>query len=411
MRILFYLPVVTPWWFANIIVPLVRACAQTHELHVMAPPTWRGTGIGRGDAAHIETLPHVHWHLLDGPDHPRLRVDASGESDLIDFVDKLAPDLTLCRSADTVTPALFPGEVRYIMEGGAPPFCMPAEGVTLKHTLFDHGFLPPMNPETARALDAIGERIWSSKIAHLKALVLPSREEFLTMAGIEDGSHPLIGLPLEYEHPECFFTQHHAFPNNADMIRAVAEAIGDRATLLVTHHPLSELHGDVSEANAVIAGSNGKVRLLRPDAFASSQANIATQAMAAHCDAMIVGNSKSWTICAALETAVLRLSSARSADWVSPYSNLTSLLSDVANGRALPPDQTSAKRWLAHHICNCVFDPLDPALSADDITRRAAMPVDPTRWDAALARYHALNPDPLKPTQVTEETSPAPSYA
>ncbi|MEM9311236.1 MAG: hypothetical protein AAGA34_07290 [Pseudomonadota bacterium] len=46
MRILFYLPVITPWWFAKIVKPLIATLAADNEIHVLAPPPWRNTGIG-----------------------------------------------------------------------------------------------------------------------------------------------------------------------------------------------------------------------------------------------------------------------------------------------------------------------------------------------------------------------------
>ena len=109
MRVLFYLPIVTPWWFDNIVVHLIHVLARECEVHVMVPPSWRGTGISKAQAPHIEALPHVHWHLLNGDAHPQLRIDASEDSALLDSVASLAPDLTLCRSADLKTPARFPG--------------------------------------------------------------------------------------------------------------------------------------------------------------------------------------------------------------------------------------------------------------------------------------------------------------
>ena len=45
-RVLFYLPVVTPWWFDNIVVHLIRALGETTEVHVMVPRLWRNTGLG-----------------------------------------------------------------------------------------------------------------------------------------------------------------------------------------------------------------------------------------------------------------------------------------------------------------------------------------------------------------------------
>jgi len=181
MRILFYLPTVTPWWFSNIVIHVIRTLAdreadEPHEVHVMVPPLWRGTGISKGEAEHIEALPHVHWHLLNGPDHPRLRSDASGEDDLIQFVETIAPDLSLCRSADIKTLAHFPGAVRCMMEGGAPPFNLGNQWLTLKSQLFDHGFLPAMEQDTAARLDLIASDLWDDMVSRI---TLPTRAAFL----------------------------------------------------------------------------------------------------------------------------------------------------------------------------------------------------------------------------------------
>ena len=72
-RIMFYLPVVTPWWFEYIVVHLIRVMARAHETHVLIPPLWHNTGLGEGQLHLIQDLDHVQWHLLDGPDHPLLR--------------------------------------------------------------------------------------------------------------------------------------------------------------------------------------------------------------------------------------------------------------------------------------------------------------------------------------------------
>ncbi len=51
MKIMFYLPVVTPWWFVNIITPLIRSAARDAEVFVLVPPRWRNTGIGPDELA------------------------------------------------------------------------------------------------------------------------------------------------------------------------------------------------------------------------------------------------------------------------------------------------------------------------------------------------------------------------
>ncbi len=400
MRILFYLPVVTPWWFANIVSGVITTLARDHEVHVMVPPLWRGTGISKAEAPHIEALPHVHWHLLDGPDHPQLRVDASAQDDLIEFVGAIAPDLTLCRSADTKTPSRFPGAVRYMMEGGAPPFDLGNEWLVLKNDLFDHGFIPEIGPDVARALDGIGRELWDDMTARI---TLPTRAEFRAQARIDDGQR-IIGLPLEYEHPENFFGQHHAFGSNADMVRAVAAQLGDETALLVTHHPLTERHGDVGQVNAAIMQHGGRVKLLPRTEAHGIAASDTTQAMALHCDGMVVGNSKSWSICAAFATPMVRLSagqSAPTAPWINAYDRVSDMIHDLDLGTAKAADQASARRWFAYHILNAAFDPIAPTVRAEDIIARVNEPVDPARWDDALARYHALNP----PAQLIKEAS------
>ncbi|QIQ86276.1 hypothetical protein [Erythrobacter sp.] len=133
LRILFYLPATTPWWFENIIHHVIARCSEEHEVHVMVPPLWRGTGL---DARHIPllaALPEVRWHVLDGPDHPVLRSDASGIGELLELVNFIAPDLTLCRSADTATPALYPGHVRFIPRTRACSPDMPMNCTTCWH--------------------------------------------------------------------------------------------------------------------------------------------------------------------------------------------------------------------------------------------------------------------------------------
>lgn len=44
MKIVFYQPVVTPWRFDNVVLPLIRATAAG-EAHVLIPSLWRNTSI------------------------------------------------------------------------------------------------------------------------------------------------------------------------------------------------------------------------------------------------------------------------------------------------------------------------------------------------------------------------------
>lgn len=380
-RIIFYLPVMTPWWFTNIVVHLIRVMARDHEVHVLVPPLWRNTGLGEEHIDLIEELDHVFWYILDGPDHSRLRSDASGEEDLIALVRDINPDLVFCRSADIATPARFPGIVRYIMEGAAPPVRTGTSWITLSPSLFDHGVMPELSPEQCAELDRMSAPIWSQM---MDENILPDRAEFLSMTGLPEDKI-FIGLPLEYEQHENFFGQHHRYANNVAMIAAIAPMLGDDMILAVTNHPLNELYGDNRPLEAALASLEGKVMMIGGTEIAGQ----ATLALTKHSDGMIVGNSKSWSMCAAFGTPLMRLSDFATGDWVQAYDQLPAFLAAVGDGSATFADPETAQRWFAFHLANSIFDPADPALTADNLISRMTDVVQPARWDQAMARYQS----------------------
>ncbi len=378
---MFYLPVVTPWWFTNVVVHLIRTMARAHDVHVLIAPLWRSTGIGEEQVDLIADMGHVFWHLLDGPDHPVLRSDASDQDDLFDLVDAIDPQLVLCRSADIATPARFPGVVRYIMEGAAPPLRTAANWVYLAPTLFDYGVMPQLSEEQAAKLDELAAPLWAEMHAQID---WPSKENWLAQTGLRSDKC-IIGLPLEYEHEENFFGQHHRYPNNAEMIAGIAAKLGNDHVLAVTNHPLNELYSDNRAVEQAIVASAGKAALLD----SSEVPGDATLALSKHCDGMVVGNSKSWSACAALGTPIARLSDFATGTWVNAKNDVADLLTAVGQNAATPPDPAQGKRWFAFHLANNAFDPTDPALNADDLIARMSTPVDPVRWEPALSRYRA----------------------
>lgn len=382
-RVLFYLPVVTGWWFEEVVFPLITALSKAHEVHVMAPPEWRNTGLSRAQAPLIEQADGVFWHLLDGPNHRQLRIDASEDDALIEFVERLAPDLVLCRSADIKTPARFPGIVRHLMEGGAPPLKNGVNRIRLAETLFDYGMMPELSAQENARLDAIGAQLWADQIDPLERS-LPTRAQFLAETGLPP-DRPIIALPLEYEHAENFFNQHLPIPNNPAMIAAIAAQIPADAVLAVTNHPLNELYCNNIAVHAAIAAQDDRVVLLESGPVQGRR----TTELARHCDGMIVCNSKSWAPCAAFGKPLLRLSAFQTGSWVGAYDKLPEFLSDVLSGHGRQPDQALARRWFAFHFANEVFAPTDPDLSAADIIARVSRPIRPDTWDAVIADYRA----------------------
>lgn len=223
--------------------------------------------------------------------------------------------------------------------------------------------------------------IWSQM---MDENIPPDRAEFLSMTGLPEDKI-FIGLPLEYEQHENFFGQHHRYANNVAMIAAIAPMLGDDMILAVTNHPLNELYGDNRPLEAALASLEGKVMMIGGTEIAGQ----ATLALTKHSDGMIVGNSKSWSMCAAFGTPLMRLSDFATGDWVQAYDQLPAFLAAVGDGSATFADPETAQRWFAFHLANSIFDPADPALTADNLISRMTDVVQPARWDQAMARYQS----------------------
>lgn len=375
MHVLFYLPVVTPWWFDNIVAPLIRAAARDAQVSVMVPPLWRGTGIGPAQLAACADLDSVDWYILDGDDHPRLRVSAAGEDELFALIDRIDPDITLCRSADLDSAARFPGIVRFIMEGAAPPFATDPTAAWLAETLFDHAMMPALDPTTRARLDATFRPQWDAAHARFADM---DRQSLLAATGLP-GDKRLIALPLEYEHPEMFFGQHNVFADNIALLDHVAEQLDDDSVLAVTNHPLNELHCDNGPLLATIAAHGGKVHLVR----ATGVPGDATMLLAKHCAGMVVGNSKSFGGCAFFGTPMLRLSRFRTGAWMHGYDSFATFAVALRDGTARAADPADALSWFAFHLLDRMFDPADPDLDTAVIAERIARHTAPVFEAAA----------------------------
>lgn len=388
MRILFYLPVITPWWFRYIVEPLIRCLADGNEVHVLAPIPWKGTGIGQVELAASVDLTDVHWHIFDGASHPSMRTEPTERAGIIDFVKALAPDYVLCRSADCETARGFPGIVRYIMEGGAAPLAMPENWVILQEQPFDHGVLPELDADERARLDQLVAPVWNS----LLGLAQPTRQmrkSFRKWARLP-ADRPVLALPLEYEHEENFFPMHRigATPNRR-LIAELADSIDDSFFLAITNHPLNEMFVDNSALQAEIASYGARMRLL-PGTGPNGENT--TTLLARDADGMLVGDSKVYSMAGFFGTPMLRRSRFKTGAWLNAYTDPGDFLPAVTGGNALRPDPESARTWFALHIANNVLNPRDPGLTASALLARLDRPVDPARWDQGFARYRAVAP-------------------
>ncbi len=386
MRILFYLPVVTPWWFDSIIEPLVRRLIDGAEVHIIAPPPWSGTGISERERDRCADLPHLNWHIVDGESHPTVRTSPDDPDALVDLVAALAPDYVLCRSADCETVRGFPGVVRFLMEGGAAPLAIPPDWIVLADQPFDHGCMPALTPDDLAVLDDLIAPVWDRLVRAAE----PSsyiRRTFRKWADLPT-DRPVLTVPLEYEHAENFFHMHRvgATPNQR-LIAELDAAIDDSFYLAFTNHPLNELYVDNHAVEAEIAAHGSRMKLLPST---TPKGGNTTMLLARDVQCMIVGDSKVYSTAAFFGTPMMRRTRFRTGPWLKAYADFDSFLPAVARGTAVAANQADARRWFAFHLANNVIDPHDGALTPAELTARIDRPVDPSRWANGIARYAAL---------------------
>jgi hypothetical protein len=386
VKVLFYLPIVTPWWFDNVVEPLIRRLVDIADVTVLAPEPWSDTGIGKRELARCVDLPQVRWCIMDGADHPSTRTRPKAKADIIAFVRDLAPDYVFCRSADCETVRKFPGQVRFLMEGGLAPFPLPNHWIMMQDQPLDHALLPSLDEGAKAVLSDMIAPAW----ARLRAQHAGSdRRAVLGRLGVPS-DRPVLLLPLEYEHRENFFLMHRIGPRpNYLLVQEVAKSIGPDFLLAVTNHPLNELYVDNEPLEAAMAELAPNAILLPPTIDGQSS----TLALAPHVDGMIVGDSKSYGAAAFCGTPIFRRSQFRMGGWVSAYADLPGFLNAVAAGNARRAAEDDARLWSAFHLANNVFDPQDPDLEPEEILDRAAVPVAPARWPAGLARLRTLAPE------------------
>ncbi len=350
MRVLFYLPVCNPWWFGQIIAPMARVLSRDCDVHLMVPAPWRNTGLSADDIAALGG-DAITWHLLDDPSHPVLRTDGRCYPQLLELVGEISPDLTICRSSDLEAPRAFPGVVRFLMEATVPLISAePLTRVRFADTLFDHGFMPPLDPATrARCIDAVTPE-WSA-----------IHTEFTPRSGpaLPDGRR-LVLLPLEYEHPELFFRDHSPFHGNVDMIHHLAARVPDDVLIAVTHHPLTLRYMSTESVEAAVAVYPDRVTIV-PE---TGDAGRSTAMLARRSDGMIVVDSKSIFLAAMFGTPCLRLSRFRTAAWMNAYEDADGFFGDLRDGIARAADPADARVWVGWHMTHDSFDAADPALDA-----------------------------------------------
>jgi hypothetical protein len=382
MRLLFYLPNITPWWFDNMIAPLVRALAPEVEVHVMVPPMWRSTGVTPGQLAPFADGPAVEWHVLDEIEPGLLRRAGSSDAAIRDLVRRIDPDITLCRCADPEVIHGFPGVVRFVMEGAAHPIANGGSTIIFPTRLFEHGAMPPLTAELEAQLDAAFTPVWTHFAPKLRGDGAPS---WRVAAGIDPG-RPVVSVPIEYDFEDSFNGPHQYFRDNHALIDAVADAFGDDVFLAFTNHPLNDLYGDNRAVEAHIAKLGARAAIIRPPAEGIK----ATEMVARDCDGAVVDLSKSYLAYACFGVPIVRPTAIATAPWLNAMTDLDAFASVLAAGQAVAPSPDATRLWFAHHIANAALDTGNPALDAAMVLDHIVRPLNPARWEGNLKRFATL---------------------
>lgn len=327
MRLLFYLPVITPWWFEAIISPmLVRLNddAWVHEIHVMVAPLWRNTGVEGQQLEPLLDLHKLRWHIMDEGDPSRFRMRGMAVPGLIETVASIKPDLTLARSSDFATPAMFPGTVRFIMEAAAAPFITDPTWVVLEEEPFSYGF----TPDDWSFPEELGERVdalWQAAAKRFGTISIPL-------------SRPQLAVPLPYEHEENLFLQHSVYREGEVLLRHLLDTLPEEWRIIASDHPLNTLHVDRGALNVFLATASDRLSGAPDD----------TNAMIAGATAVFTDLSKSWTLAAFAGKPMLHLGQKPMAPWLNAHANI---------GELTPPDRAAARRWFEWHLAARLLRP------------------------------------------------------
>lgn len=382
-RILFYLPTVTPWWFDNIVVHMIRTLAAAAEVHVLVPPLWRNTGIGPEQLKGCTSLPSVTWHIADGEAHPSLRTAPADPEEIVEFARLIDPAYVFCRSADISTPSRFPGKVRHLIEGGSPPFSTHNGWIILQKEFWHHGAMPDLPDVDRQAIDEMFGKVWKRmchRAEHEGSFRLP-RGKALQRLGLP-GDRKIIALPLEYEHEEAFTAFHNRFARNLDLIQYLAGCLETDTVLAVTDHPLNHKYVDNSEIYETITALGERAHLV-PNATVDYSP---TDLLIKNCDGLILQNTKAIYSGAFFGRPTLRLSNRPTAEWLGAHENVEAFNAAVISGqRSSTEDQ--ARLWFGYHLLHDIIEPA--TITAAELLDRIDRPFSRDRLTTGFERINS----------------------
>lgn len=387
MRTLFYLPVVTPWWFDNIVAPLVKTMASLGDVHLVVPPLYRGTGIGDQQLRPLTHLPNLSCHVIDGEETHHFRMNGQDGDFAAALVEEIDPDYVLARTADRRIGNIFPGEVRFLMEGGMWPLPVSDKCVRLSEDMLDFGCMPDLTAEQEKQLAGALLPVWR-RLAALDTEA-GDRASYCRAAGLPEDKK-IVAVALEYEHEENAYASLRLFRSNAALLATLLAELPEDVHLAVTNHPLNELYADNWPVTSFIAANPGRLTHVteRTDDLNP------TQLLTRHCDGIVVELSKSFTGAVFFGKPILRLSELPFGDWLGSYRSISRFFDDVRTGTPLLPDRRAGEVWLSYHLANCILDPRKA--TAEQLVESIERPFNSDRGSANLENHRELYPE-LRP--------------
>jgi hypothetical protein len=361
----------------NVIEAMIAKLATVAEVHVIIPAIWTANPAAsacfRAFATHKNVTLYPITPYRDNLD----ALDMDGPTaEIVDIVNAIAPDYCLCRSANPELPQHFPGQLRYVMEAGAPPFKIPRPWISLQPQIFDHGFVPVLPAHMQDQLVAMIGPIWEEMESRR-----PQDSAWLRKHGLP-ADRKIIALPLEYDHPDNLFRVHRSIYPNAELITHMLHRVEEPLFLAITDHPLNIAYVDQRKLRATLKGQQGKARLLSPPAKGDDMTSMLTQ----HADAMIVGDSKSFAAAAFYSKPVMRISKFASGSWLQNYTDLYAFAVDLAAGSAAAPARKDAMLWFAHYLMAQIFAPGDADVAGRELLEQILGSPNPDRWEERIAR-------------------------
>lgn len=373
MRVLFYLPLIRPWAFENMIGPLIAKLSLVAEVHLLLPDPWLRRCTAADKPPIVNRFANVHWHAADTGEAMGGEGAAADRDRLLERVRAIDPQYCLCRCVDESAAAGFPGEIRFIMEAAAPPFPVPGHWITLPRQMFAQGSIAELNDQEGALLEALIAPGWAAMEESL-----PWDPSWLAQRGIPV-DRKIVALPLEYDRPENLFAIHRVVRPNHALVTAIADRLSPPLFLALTDHPNN---GRDPELLDVLERRKSIARLLPAEDIRGDVTVRLTQ----HADAMIVGDSKSFAAAAFHGKPMLRLSKFESAPWLHAARDMPAFVESLLSGAARAPERAEAMRWFAFYLANEAFGPRDAEVDSAEIVARLERPIDPARWATAFRR-------------------------